>query len=350
MLLLNPGEMVRLLREVPESGLKQDQECEVIRPLSGEPHSVEVKFYAGGSPRIVTVLVDAVEPVLSTHTEQRTAVLWGLDRVSQEFVGTCLHGLMDQGWTMAAGVNLVRLDYDPQARWWKRGERIADPAGVTIASAAGSWDGCVLAFAGRESFHLEFRLKGRGEPVVLLHERESAYADQARNTAAAMALARALFALSQKAEARCCAFPVADAWLMDEDWRSLLRPPYYPDFFLLPETAVRSPFPADFRVTRLADDRIIASALPVKFAPHDDLPHIGERELKLNSLRKSHALGEKYYDQMYETRFGTSGLYSSAKDAFLDAISAAHELGLQEEAKRLEARLDNIKSVTRSQF
>jgi len=74
-----------------------------------------------------------------------------------------------------------------------------------------------------------------------------------------------------------------------------------------------------------------------------------ERELKLDVLRKCHALGEKYYDQMYETRFGKTGLYSNAKDAFSDAISLATELGLQE-AAALQQRLENIKAVFRSQF
>jgi hypothetical protein len=350
---LYPGETVRLVREMPEAGLRQDQECEVLRVLYAEderPSGVEVKFDAAGGTRTTALPFDAVEPVLSTHTEQRTAVLWGLAKPPQEFVEASLHALSDQGWVMAEGLNVVRLNYDRQERWWKRGERIADAAGATVASLAHTWDGWLVAFAGRESFHLEFRLQGRGEAVMLLHERESAYAEQARHTAAAMALARTLFALSQAAAAQYCAFPVADPWLMDEDWRSLLRPPYYPDFFLLPETAVRSAFPEDFRVARLAGNRTVAAALPVKFAPHDDLPRPSERELKLNSLRKCHALGEKYYEQMYETRFGTSGLYSSAKDAFVDAISAAQALGLQEQARQLEERLANMKNVVRSQF
>jgi hypothetical protein len=351
--LLYPGETVRLLREMPEAGLRQDQECEVLRVLYGEddrPRSVEVKLDTAKGTRTATLPCAAVEPVLSTRTEHRTAVLWGLERPPQEFVTACLHALTDQGLVTAEGLNLVRLSYDGQERWWKRGERIADPEAATVTSAAHMWDGCVLAFAGRESFHLEFRLQGRGKPVVLLHERESAYAEQSRHTAAAMAIARALFALSQAAAAQYCAFPVADAWLMDEDWNSLLRSPYYPDFFLLPDHTERPAFPADFRVTRLAGNRTVAAALPVKFAPHDDPPYPGERELKVNSLRKCHALGEKYYDQMYETRFGTSGLYSSAKDAFLDAIAAAQALGLPEQAKQLEERLANIKNVVRSQF
>ena len=92
------------------------------------------------------------------------------------------------------------------------------------------------------------------------------------------------------------------------------------------------------------------TALPVKFDPADPPMERTDRDLKLARLRKCQALGEKYYDQMYETRFGTTGLYSSAKEAFYDAISTANELGLANEARTLEARLANIKGVFRSQF
>ena len=94
----------------------------------------------------------------------------------------------------------------------------------------------------------------------------------------------------------------------------------------------------------------MATVLPVKFAPDEAAPEVGERAHKLNVLRKSKALGEKYYDQMYETRFGATGLYSNAKDAFIDAISAANQLGLKEEARALEGRLEHVKAVYRSQF
>jgi hypothetical protein len=101
---------------------------------------------------------------------------------------------------------------------------------------------------------------------------------------------------------------------------------------------------------RLTRGGVMATALPVKFAPHDELPAPDERHHRLSALRKAHALGEKYYAQLYEARGSTSGIYSDIKDAFLDAISAANALGLQEEAAALEKRLENVKGVYRSQF
>ncbi|HZI55953.1 MAG TPA: hypothetical protein VFF39_04225 [Verrucomicrobiae bacterium] len=50
-----------------------------------------------------------------------------------------------------------------------------------------------------------------------------------------------------------------------------------------------------------------------------------ERELKIDRLRQAKALGEKYYDQMYESRHGVTGIYSDTKDVFGHAISLANE-------------------------
>ena len=60
-------------------------------------------------------------------------------------------------------------------------------------------------------------------------------------------------------------------------------------------------------------------------------------------------LGEDAYTRMYDTRSPT-GEYSDAKDYFNSAIQLANELGLKDEAARLEKRLEHIKSVFRSQF
>ncbi len=352
-MLLLPGERVRLLREIAQAELAEGMECQMVRFVpgpGGAAESVEVTWYDGGGTHTATVPADAVEPVLSQASEQRTAVLWGLEKSPQQFIEAALHSMMDRGFVMEAGRNVAPLRYDRGERWWKREEALADPSGAMVATAAYAWDGCVVALSGGERFHLEFRLKGRGEPVILLHECEQAYLDQTCEVSAAMSLVRALLNLLDAVEARSCCFPVADPWLIDEDWRSLLRPPYYPDFFLLPETATLPDLPGEFRVARLTEGRVMATSLPVKFAPHDQVTLPGERDRKLGSLRKCKALGEKYYDQMYETRLNPTGLYSDAKDAFIDAISAANGLGLTDEARALEARLEHVKAVFRRQF
>ncbi|HEY6308706.1 MAG TPA: hypothetical protein VI488_19870, partial [Candidatus Angelobacter sp.] len=324
--------------------------CEFVRIVSngneeGDAASAEVKWYSGGGAHSAIVPLDNVEPVLSQACEERTAVMWGLEKPPQQFVEAALHSLMDAGFLMCAGLNIARLQYDRSERWWKRDEPSADPSGATVATSAHAWDGCVVAFSSPQCFHLEFRLKSRGGATILLHERDAAYTEQTRTVAPAMNLARVILNLFAAAEARYCCFPVADPWLVDEDWRSLLRPPYYPDFFLLPETESLSDLPAGFRTGRL-----MVTALPVKFAPHDQLAEPSERDHRLNGLRKCQALGEKCYDQMYETRLGTTRLYSSAKDAFRDAISEAEGLGLMDEARALEKRLEHVKAVFRSQF
>jgi hypothetical protein len=350
---LYPGETIRLTRDVAEAGLAQGTRCEIVRVVNNEEDQeacVEIKWYSSSSARSATVPRDAVEPMLSQASEQRTAVMWGLEKPPQRFIEAAMHSLMDCGFVMEGGLNVAQLQYDREDRWWKRGEPLADPSGATVATAAHAWDGCVVAFSGHQRFHLEFRLKGRGEATLLLHERDAAYAEQARATESAMTLARVLMNLWSAAEARYCCFPVADPWLIDEDWHSLLRPPYYPDFVLLPEADALRDLPPEFRSARLTGGRAMVTAMPIKFAPHDQVEKPAERDHKLNSLRKCKALGEKYYDQMYETHLSPTGLYSNAKDAFRDAISAAEELGLKEEARDLEERLEHVKSVFRSQF
>jgi hypothetical protein len=90
--------------------------------------------------------------------------------------------------------------------------------------------------------------------------------------------------------------------------------------------------------------------LPAALTPEDDPAIPREHDLALGSLRKCKSLGEKYYDQLYETHLGATGLYANAKDAFYDAISIAKRLGLKDEAEALERRLQHIKGVFRSQF
>jgi len=257
---------------------------------------------------------------------------------------------LDHGFLMREGLNATELLYDRQDKWWKWGEPFSDPTGERVVSSAGVCDGSIVAFSGDEQFHLEFRMRGSGGLALLLHERNAAYGEQARRTASAMSLVRVLMNLRDAAGAQYCAFPVADPWLMDEDWRSLLREPYYPDFFLVPQAEIPGKVPESFRTAKLTEDRAMATSLPVKFAPHDPVIERDEHELQIDSLRKCHALGEKYYDQMYETRLSPTSLYSNAKDAFYGAIALANKLGLKEEAAALSSRLDNIKATFRSQF
>jgi hypothetical protein len=349
---LYPGETIRLVRDLPDAGLAQGTECEVVSagPAEEGNSSVEIRWYAAGQARTAPVPLDAIEPVLSTSTEQRTAVLWGIESSPPQLVENVMHAILDRGFALSAGLNVARLDYDAREYWWKRGEPLSDPSGAIVATSAHGWDGCVVGLAGEARFHLEFRLKGRRGIALLVHERDAIYQEQVQRIPPAMELAGVLMGLCEAARAGYCAFPVADPWTMDEDWPSLLRPPYYPDFFLLPGGTALPELPAQFRITQLTHERLMATDLPIKLTPHDDPPQPGERELALGSLRKSKSLGEKYYDQLYETRLGATGIYANAKDAFYGAISLANQLGLKNEAEALERRLQHIKEVFRSQF
>ncbi len=69
-------------------------------------------------------------------------------------------------------------------------------------------------------------------------------------------------------------------------------------------------------------------------------------------LRFFEAKAEQAYDEMYDaiTPGDAAARYSDAKEALYDAIGLARGLGRSAEAARLEARLDHIKAVYRSQF
>jgi hypothetical protein len=77
-----------------------------------------------------------------------------------------------------------------------------------------------------------------------------------------------------------------------------------------------------------------------------------ERQSQLEQLERLKALGEKAYDDMYEAHSssGATACYSDAKECFYDAIGLARRLGLDDEAKALEKRLEHIKAVFRGQF
>jgi hypothetical protein len=351
--LLYSGEKVRLLRELPEHALPKYSEgtvAEVVPYQEGEPRSVEIRFYKGATALTVTLTLDDVELVIEQSLLFRTAVLWGLDEPPAKMVEGAINSVLDSGFLMRDGLNVVRLHYDRDERWWKWGEKMMDPTGALVVTSAPAWEGCVIAFSGRQRFHLEFRLRGRREAVILLHEREAAYAEQSVATESAMALARELMNLSDAASARYCAFPVADPWIWDEDWRSLLVPPLYPDFFMLPENEFPEEGRDGFRMIRLTENRAVWTTLPIKASPTETAFHRSESELNRDRLRQLKALGEKYYDQMYESRRGATGCYSNAKDAYYSAIELANELGMKEEAEGLSKRLDHIKAVFRSQF
>jgi hypothetical protein len=74
-----------------------------------------------------------------------------------------------------------------------------------------------------------------------------------------------------------------------------------------------------------------------------------ERDAQLKQLEHLKAMGEKAYDDMYETRSATAS-YSDAKECYYDAIGLARQLGLNEEVEALEKRLAHIKAVFRGQF
>jgi len=351
---LHTGDTVRLVREFPEMKLSKHQEGTVeniLRSEDGHILGAEVRFYSADGSTTETIPFDALEPVV-TQFHGCTGVLWGLGKSAQQIVEEAMHAMLDHGFEMRQGLNVMRLDYVRQDRFWRARtrDRLSDATGAHVATTSLYWDGAIVAFSGRQNFHLEFRLRGRQPPCVLLHERYEVYQEQRLSTPPAMSLLRMFLNLYSAVGAECCAMPVAHAWIVDESWDSLLQQPFFPDLFVIPGSKVPAQLPPLYRAQRLTDDRTILTTLPVKFSPVDDTIERTEHELKLNQLRACTALGEKAYDQMYESSGSTLELYSEAKEAFYDAIHLADELGLAQESAALSKRLGHIKAVFRSQF
>jgi len=350
------GDNVRLLREIPEVAVPRDSVGSVVDIQRGperEPLGVIVQFYQGGSAVRLTLPwpTDALELVIGP-LGGCTAVFWGLAKPPEAIIEGAMHGILDHGYEMREGSNLQRLRYDAEERFWRREERLTDTTGARVVAAGPAWDGCLVAFSGRQRLHLEFRLRGRVPPYVLLHQRYESLAEQRQSTAPAMSLMRLLFNVYAGVGAEYAAIPVADNWLTDENFDSLLRPPYFPDLLVLPRSYVPEQLPPLFRTATLHNQKAILTALPVKFSPVDEGFERTDQELKLNQLRACEALGEKAYDQLYDSRWNRSAtaLYSDAKEAFHDAIRLAGELDLRGEAERLSQRLEHIKAVFRGQF
>lgn len=348
------GDTVRLVGEISEHAMPAHLEGtvrEVVRNEDGGPVAARVEFYINSKYVTQTVPLDSIEPVISSGFGH-CGVFWGLQKPPEQFIEDAMNAMLDSGFEMRRGPNVLQLRYNREDRFWGKQDRITDPTGAQVVTNASLWDGCIVAFSGTQRFHLEFRIAGRHGPCVLIHERFEAYYEHRLKTHSAMVLMRLMFRLSGALNATFCAMPVAGNWLMDESWDSLLQQPFFPDFFIVPQARVPDDLPPLFRTQKMTDGSAVLTSLPVKFSPGETPQERSDRDLKLNALRACKSLGEKAYDQMYDAHSAgaATGLYSDAKEAFYDAISLANELGLKDESEALEKRLTHIKAVFRSQF
>lgn len=351
--MLYKGETVRLVREFADPVLPLHAEGTIVDVVRNEngPWEIQVEFYLNSKYLLHTVPFDSVELVLGTPPGC-TGVFWSLQKPPQQFIEDSLNAMLDKNFGMRQGPNVVQLHYNREERFWEKQDRFGDATGAHVATAAATWDGCVVAFSGRQRYHLEFRLAGREAPYILIHQRFESFEEQRRETHHAMSLMRLMLNLYFATGADYCALPVAGNWLMDQSWNSLLQQPYFPDFFILPQSRLPAKIPELYRAMNLIHDRAVLTALPIKGEPSEIGIRREDRDLQLNALRACKALGEKAYDQMYDAHSGgaASALYNDAKEAFYDAIRHANELGLKEESAELSKRLEHIKAVFRSQF
>ncbi len=253
--MLYKGETVRLLRDIPEVAFPLHFEgtvSDIVRNQAGSPVAVKIEFYRNSKSLVHTIPFDAVELVISSPPPC-TGVFWGLQKTSQQLIESAVDAMLDYGFSMREGPNVLQLHYNREERFWEKQDRFFDATGAHVVTAASAWDGCLVAFSGGQRFHLEFHFAGRAAPYVLLHQRYESLEEQRRETHNAMTLMRVLSAVYSALGAECCAMPVAGNWMMDQSWNSLLQQPYFPDFFLLPQSRMPETIPPLYRATQLAN-------------------------------------------------------------------------------------------------
>ena len=116
--MLYTGDTVRLVRELPEMKLAKHQDGTVrsiLRSEDGHILGAEVRFYSGDGSVTQTIPFDALEPVV-TQFHGCTGVLWGLAKSAQQIVEEAMHAMLNHGFEMRQGLNVMRLDYDRQDR------------------------------------------------------------------------------------------------------------------------------------------------------------------------------------------------------------------------------------------
>ena len=69
-------------------------------------------------------------------------------------------------------------------------------------------------------------------------------------------------------------------------------------------------------------------------------------------INKLKARAEEIYEEMYEASgpAGAGGYFSEIKELFYEAIAIAREMGLEDEVKEIDKRLDHIRRVYESQM
>lgn len=105
---------------------------------------------------------------------------------------------------------------------------------------------------------------------------------------------------------------------------------------------------------RLCDLLPEASAVARRLDLQEEVDRFGAklesaRKVALVELETVAARAERAVAAMYDGR-GATGAYADAKDLFADAIGLAKRLGLNDDARKLEARLAEVKAAFRGQL
>lgn len=77
-----------------------------------------------------------------------------------------------------------------------------------------------------------------------------------------------------------------------------------------------------------------------------------DKKSHIDRIKTLEAYAEKAYDEMYEAQSptGAGAYFSEVKEVLTEAIRLARQIGLEDDAIRIEKRLDHIRKVYESQM
>ena len=141
--MLYAGETVRLIRELPDIPVPLHTEgtvVSIVRNEEGSPLGANVNFYVNSKSLAHMVPLDSVQLVISS-TGGCTGVFWGLGKPRQKMIEDVMHVVLDYGFEMREGINVQQLRYNHEDRFWQKQDRLSDPTGAQVVTAAPAWDG-----------------------------------------------------------------------------------------------------------------------------------------------------------------------------------------------------------------
>lgn len=209
-----------------------------------------------------------------------------------------------------------------------------------------------LVLSGPEHYTVFIDSGADAGTVVRLEEDDGWYARQCENRNDATNLLRIVLDVAIGALAQYCVFPVPTDFVPSPDWDKADRAAEGgATFVLLPTDRATSPPPVGFRAGRLTNGFTMLMSLPMKRYPGEEPPTLSEvrRATAISRIETLKRVAEEHYDKMYDVRSRGDLLFyrDAALESLADALKAATDVGLDDEANAIRERQHHIRAVGR---